>query len=197
MKRFRSIRNYANEKKIHDDNHKKWFFLLAELERNTLIYYKKFQRTREHIFIFFNGYKKTRRNGTKWGCQNQIKSKSKSNQKSNLKQDFKLKPVSNAFFGLFTSLFTLGSELLMWYFLFLRCTHCYKKWLWLIDLLSFPHVRDVCLFFTHWCSKHRNLKCWWKWKCKDASKDYTGIRSGTCPKNLVFSPFSHSRSSYG
>ena len=128
---------------------------------------------------------------------NQIKSKSKSNQKSNLKQDFKLKPVSNAFFGLFTSLFTLGSELLMWYFLFLRCTHCYKKWLWLIDLLSFPHVRDVCLFFTHWCSKHRNLKCWWKWKCKDASKDYTGIRSGTCPKNLVFSPFSHSRSSYG
>ena len=34
MKRFRSIRNYANEKKIHDDNHK-IFFLFAELEPNT------------------------------------------------------------------------------------------------------------------------------------------------------------------
>ena len=46
-----------------------------------------------------NGYNETRGNGTKWSCQNQIKSKSKSNQKSNPKQDFKLKSVSNAFSG--------------------------------------------------------------------------------------------------
>ena len=35
MKRFRSIRNYANEKKIHDDNYKTLIFLFAELEPNT------------------------------------------------------------------------------------------------------------------------------------------------------------------
>ena len=44
-----------------------------------------------------SGYNETRGNGTKWSCQNQIRSKS--NQKSNPKQDFKLKPVSNAFSG--------------------------------------------------------------------------------------------------
>ena len=56
-------------------------------------------------------YNETRGNGTKWSCQNQIKSNQnqnqnqiksnqiKSNQKSNPKQDFKLKPVSKAFSG--------------------------------------------------------------------------------------------------
>ena len=46
-----------------------------------------------------NEYNETRGNGTKRSCQNQIKSKSNQNQKSNPKQDFKLKPVSNAFSG--------------------------------------------------------------------------------------------------
>ena len=54
------------------------------------------------LFQLFNmndGYNEKRGNGTKWSCQNPIKSKSKSNQKSNPKQEFKLKPVSNASSG--------------------------------------------------------------------------------------------------
>ena len=47
-----SLRNYANKEKYYDDNHKKLFFLHAELEPNTLICQKKFQRTQEHIFTF-------------------------------------------------------------------------------------------------------------------------------------------------
>ena len=100
-----------------------------------------------------NGYNDIWGSGTKWSCQDQIKSKPNSNQKSNLKQDFKYKSVSNAFIRLFMSLSTLGSQLLMWYFLSLRWTHCYKKSPRLIDLLSVLHLRDVFLLFTHCWSR--------------------------------------------
>ena len=46
-----------------------------------------------------NGYNDIWGSGTKWSCQDQIKSKPNSNKKSNPKQDFKSKPVSNAFSG--------------------------------------------------------------------------------------------------
>ena len=52
MKRFSSIRNYANEKKIHDDNHKKWLFLPAKLEPNTLICWKKISENSRAYFHF-------------------------------------------------------------------------------------------------------------------------------------------------
>ena len=122
MKRFRSIRNYANEKKIHDDNHKKINFFICRTRTEHLNLSEKISKNSGAYFHFSrygskccskatydlkralikypsfqllnvnNGYSETR-------GQNQIKSKPNSNQKSNPKQDFKLKPVSNAFSG--------------------------------------------------------------------------------------------------
>ena len=105
-------------KKINNDNHKKWFFQLAELKTEHLIFLEKMKygpkcyskatydpkwALIEHpsfqLSNMNNGYNETRGNGTKWSCQNQIKSNQNQNQKSNPKQDFKLKPVSNAFSG--------------------------------------------------------------------------------------------------
>ena len=60
----------------------------------------------------------------------------------------------------------------------------------LIDLLSVLHVRDVCLFFTQWCSKYRNLKCWWKWNAEMHPNMRQAYDQGLAPKScflfLVF-----------
>ena len=90
-----------------------------------------------------NEYNETRGNGTKWSCQNEIKSKSNIKSKTRLLVKTRFKRT----FRLFMSLSTLVSQLLMCYFLFLGSTHCYKKSPQLIDLLSVLHVRDFCLFF--------------------------------------------------
>ena len=117
MKRFRSIRNYANEKKIHDDNHKKFNFFICRNGTEHLSLFEKismnsrayFQLKKKHwkygpkcyskatydlktalikhlsfqLSNVNNGYSETRGNGTKWSCQNQIKS----NQKSKIKSE--------------------------------------------------------------------------------------------------------------
>ena len=120
--------------RIHDDNHKNVFFAcrtrteqgtqehIFNFQKKHLKYSPKFyskaaydlkrELTKHPLFQLSNmiyEYNETRGNGTKWSCQNQIKSNQikikiksnqiKSNQKSNPKQDFKLKPVSNAFSG--------------------------------------------------------------------------------------------------
>ena len=47
-----SIRNYANKEKYYDDNHKKFFFLHAELEPNTLICRKNFKELKSIFSLF-------------------------------------------------------------------------------------------------------------------------------------------------
>ena len=53
----------------------------------------------------------------------------------------------------------------------------------LIDLLSVLHVRD-CLFFTHWCSKYRNLKFWWKWNAEMHPNMRQAYDQGLAPKSF-------------
>ena len=50
MKRFRSIRNYANEKNIHDDNHKKFCFFVCR--NGTISLFEKISMNSRAYFQF-------------------------------------------------------------------------------------------------------------------------------------------------
>ena len=52
MKRFRSIRNYANEKKIHDDNHKKIIFFICRARTEHLNLSEKISKNSGAYFHF-------------------------------------------------------------------------------------------------------------------------------------------------